>query len=623
MAIEQLRTEIDDFIYQDIDIVEGYSFNQYDNIKRIHLYMNDQFETGGDDRIFHNIVKYRREAIARFLDIDTKDIRLKANNPKSHYGTMFLEEELKFWLKKNKFGILLNDMATEIATFGSCVLRKTKDGAEIVDLRRLFIDPSVTDILDSRFITIKHFLTPSELKAKVKDGWDADAIDRIIKAVKENESNSAESYEDDGINEGTSGVPLIEVYERFGELTQEECDDISLDVKDEFARTHVIIAEPHRTQLTRDSKGNEFMENLAEVLYKKEWKGDYPFRDVHYAKTKGRWMGIGVVEDLFNAQERINEIENQKRKSMELSSMHLFQTADNTIIQNVLTDLMNGDMIISKQGITPVANEERNLGAFQNEYDQWNVLADRVSFANDLITGNAIPASTPATNAVIQNTNATSVFLFKRQNFSLFLQEFFNELVLPQVLKDLSTEHILRYAGEPSVLEQLDQVIINDTKIDRILEAGRPLMEEELQAIEFEVKEKMSRTGNERFLQIKDKMYDDLEFEFDIIITNEQENVQVLQQNTFSIMQSLIQAQSQGIDLLSDPLFKTMFFDYAEKSGLNPAKLELAAGRRKQQPQGGQVAGGDTQSLTQGVDQLLEKTNERINEGQTTTGATS
>ena len=614
MAIEQLRQEIDDFIDQDVDVVEGYSFNQYETIKRIHLYMNDQFETGGDDRIFHNIVKYRREAIARFLDIDTKDIRLLPTNPKSHYGTLFLEEELKYWLKKNKFGVLLNEMATELSTFGSCVMRKTREGAEIVDLRRLFIDPSVKDILDSRFITIKHFLTPSELKEKVKDGWDKDAIDRIIKAVRENEDNSSKSYEDDGENQGTSGVPLIEVYERFGELTQEECDDIGLDVKDEFARTHVIIAEPHRTQITRDNRGQEYLESLAEVLYKKEWKGEYPFRDVHYAKTAGRWMGVGVVEDLFNAQERVNEIENQKRTSMELSSMHLFQTADNTIIQNVLTDLMNGDVIVSKQGLNQVDTSERNLNAFQNEYDQWNVLADRVSFANDLITGNAIPASTPATNAVIQNTNATSVFLFKRQNFSLFLQEFFNELVLPQVLKDLSTEHILRYSGDSSVLEQLDQVIIDDTKVERILEAGRPLREEELQAIEFEVKEKMGRTGADRFVQIKEKLYDDLEFEFDIIITNEQENTQVLQQNTFSLLQSLIQSQAQGIDMLQDPVFKTMFFDYAQKSGLNPAKLELAASRRQKAPQGGEIAGGGTQSLTQGIDQLLEQTNERVNE---------
>jgi hypothetical protein len=614
MATQTLRTEIDDFIYRDVDIVEGYSFNQYDTIKRIHLYMNDQFESAGDDKIFHNIVKYRREAIARFLDIDSKDIRLLPTNPKSYYSTLFLEQELKHWLKKNKFGKLLNDMATELATFGSCVLRKTKDGAEIVDLRRLFIDPSVKDIKDSRFITLKHFLTPSQLKDKIKDGWNAEAIDRIIEAVKEKQSEGATSYEDDGLQSGGVSTPLIEVYERFGELTEEEAEECDIKSDKEFVRSHVIIAEPSLMQQAIGQDNKPYLEDKSEILYAKEWKGDYPFRDAHYSKTAGRWLGIGVIEDLFNAQERVNEIENQKRVSMELSSLHLFQTADNTIIQNVMTDLMNGDVVISKSGINPIANEERNLSAFRDEYDSWNVLADRVSFANDLITGNAIPSSTPATNAVIQNTNATSVFLFKRQNFSLFLQEFFNELVLPQCLKDLSGEHILRFVGDPAQLEVIDEVEINDAIINKILEVGRPLQAEEIEATKFVAKEQLSRTGNERFLKIKDNLYDDLEFEFDIIITNEQENIQITQQNTFSLLQSLITSQASGVDMLADPLFKTMFLDYAQKSGLNPAKLELAAGRRQTQPQGGQLQGQPVQPLTQSIDDLLKKTNERINE---------
>lgn len=607
MAIEQLRNEIDDFLYKDVAVVEGYNFNQYNTIKRAHLYMNNQFE-GDVDGIFYNVVNYRRDAIARFLDVDTKDIRLHATNPISYYSTMFLEQELKYWLKKNKFGMLLNDMATDLATYGSVVLRKTKDGAEIVDLRRLFLDPTVKDILDSRFITIKHLLTPSELKEKVKDGWDADAIERIIDNVKDQESDSQTSYEDDGNNDGTSSVPLIEVYERYGELTQEECEQCNIETDNDFERTLVIVAEPHRTSYNPDTKKSE---SLAEVLFSKAWKGEYPFRDVHYAKTPGRWLGVGVVESLFDAQERINELENQKRTSMELSSLHLFQTQDETIVQNVLTDLVNGDVIISKSGIQPVVNEERNLQAFQTETDAWNVLADRVSFANDVVTGGAIPASTPATNAVIQNTNSISVFLFKRQNFTLFLQEFFNELVLPQVLKDLSEEHMLRYVGDPANLNAIDKVFINKKIVDEILDKGRPLMTEEIEAIKFQAKEELGKTGNQRFVKIKKDLYKDLEFEFDILISNEQENIQVLSQNTFSLLQTLVQAPQ----MLDDPVFKTLLFDYAEKVGINPARLELAASQRQAQTPGGQITEG-TIPLSQAIPDIVGQAQERANEGQ-------
>lgn len=609
--LETIRKEVDDFLYNETNIVEDYSFSQYDTIKKIHLYMNDKFYSQPDDeedRIFFNIVKYRREAIARFLDIDTKDIKLMALNPKSYWGTHFLEQELKYWLKKNKFGMLLNEMATELATFGSCVLRKTKTGADIVDLRRLFIDPSVKDILDSRFITIKHYLTPSELIEKKKDGWDSDAIDRILERVEEKQTNSQESYEDGDYQNGVSSVPIIEVYERFGELSQEECKEYGIKTNNPFEKTLTIVAEPYDIKFSTDSKtGTTHKEEMGEILLAKKWVGEYPFRDVHYSKTAGRWLGIGVVEDLFQAQERMNEIENQKRLSMELSALHLFQTADDTIVQNVLTDLQTGDLIKSKSGINPLANEERNLAAFRDEHDTWNVLADRISFANDLVTGGDIPASTPATNAVIQNTNSISVFLFKRQNFALFLQEFFNELVLPQCLSDLSAEHILRYVGDTTTLPILDQVVINEDVAFEVLKRGRPLSLEEIEAIKMQSKERLGKTGSQRFLEIKEKFYDKLDFEFDINIANEQENVQLMTQNTFSLLQGMVQAPQ----LVEDPLFKTLFFDYAQKVGISPARLEAAMAQRQTTPQGGMIQEAYRPPLSEAINGLVQEAQQR------------
>ena len=39
------------------------------------------------------------------LDVDTKDIRLWASNPKSYFSTYLLEKELKNYLKTNKITI--------------------------------------------------------------------------------------------------------------------------------------------------------------------------------------------------------------------------------------------------------------------------------------------------------------------------------------------------------------------------------------------------------------------------------------------------------------------------------------------------------------------------------------
>ena len=51
-----VRQEINDFIYNSIRVVDGYSFNQYNNVKKIHLYTNSQFASGisDDQNIFSN-----------------------------------------------------------------------------------------------------------------------------------------------------------------------------------------------------------------------------------------------------------------------------------------------------------------------------------------------------------------------------------------------------------------------------------------------------------------------------------------------------------------------------------------------------------------------------------------
>lgn len=575
---ETVRGEIDDFIYNDVEVVKGYSFNQYETIKRIHLYMNSQFEGSkmfdGKEKIFFNIVKYRKEAVARFFDIDTKDIKLLPLNPESEFSTFFLEKELQYWVKKNKFDLLLNKLADQFTMFGSAVIRKTPKGATLVDLRRLFIDPSVDDIIDSRFITIKHNLTATQLRAKVKDGWDSDAIERIIRRVEEKGTGTGgESYEDAGEINNIRSTPTIEVYERFGEA--EEKTVLDKGKSEELVKSLMIIAEPHFTETT---EAGEELDN-GEILYRAVWKKDYPFTDVHYSKTEGRWLGVGVVEDLFPAQERMNELKNQQRTSMEISSLHLFQTSDNTIVSNVLSDLSNGTVIKSKSGINPVVNEERNLGAFSAEEDRYNVLADKISFANDLITGSQLPSSTPATNAVIQNNNAVSVFLFKRQTVTLWIQDFFTDFVLEQALKDMSAEHIVRYVGDVENIKLIDDSLVNEAKIQAILKADGSLSEEEFMAIEFSTRNDLQRQGNARFVKIKEDLYGDLEFEFDIQIGNEQEDPNVMANNIKSVLVDLVQ----NPELMQNPVAKMLFTEYAQRIGINPAKIQLAMGQAEAQ----------------------------------------
>jgi len=571
-----IRQEASDFYDNFISVVPGYSFNQYETLKRVHLYLNSKYEDGsqylGRDKLFYNIVQAPCEVAMRMLNIDTKNIRLLPLNPKSNFSTYLLEKELKVWLKRNKMGQILNQLAEEAPRYGSVVLSKTKDGAEVVDLRRLILDPTVENIQDSRFVTTIHYMTPTELRAT---GWnDIDiAIERFSSI------QAQESFQDEyGNVTQMKSTPYVKITKRYGEVPKWWIDG---GTSDEMVKTLFIVAGADFQETNTEGKP---IGELGVVLFKSRWYKEFPFKDFHYTKIKGRWLGLGVVEMLFDIQVRMNELKNQKRISMEISALHLFQTPDKQIVRNLLTDLESGDMIISQNGITPIANEERNLPAFDGEEASYLGQADRLSFAYEAIRGAEPNSQTTLGQTQIQTANATSVYAFKKENLGLFLQEFFNELVVPNLLRDLSAEHILRFTGSAQELEKLDlaasEVFANDFAIEKMFN-NELIFTEELDKIKQDAVKQYRKSGESRFIKIKDAFYDDLEFEFDFNITNEQEDPIAVAQN----LQTVFTALASNPQMLQDPRIKILFYKFADKLGVNSSELDLADQQAQQAPQ--------------------------------------
>ena len=563
----QIRKENDDFFFGSIS-VNGYDSNQYDTIKKCALYNDSKFEDDslylGRKKQFFNIVNPPCEVATKMLNVDTKNIKLYPTNPKSYWSTYLLEKELKYWLKTSEFAETLNKLAEELPIYGSVVLEKTKKGAEVVDIRRLMIDPSVECIGDSRFITTIHYMTPSELRAT---SWDN--VEEAIDLFGSNEAQ--EPYENN--NAGTSkqtSTPYIKIHKRYGEVPQSWLDGGK---SDKYVKAVFIVAGAD-SQLT-NAEGKPIGEKGL-VMFKAKWtKDDYPFKDFHYTRVKGRWLGRGIVEMLFSVQARINELKNQKRVSMEISSMHLFTTPDKQIVRNVLTDLESGDLIISQNGISPIANEERNLAAFNDEEQSYLQQADKLTFAYDAVRGENPAAATPLGTTQIITAQASSVFGFKRENICIAYRDFFNELVMPQLLSDLTAEHIMRFTGSTQELMKLDtmasELYANDYIKSKVLNGEFPTQDEVDKAKQEAVKQ-YKKLGTARFLKIKDAFYDDAEFEFDYVIDNENYDMQAIATNLKTVISDI--ASNPGI--LQDPRLKLMYFKFAEKIGINQAEMEAA-----------------------------------------------
>lgn len=154
------------------------------------------------------------------------------------------------------------------------------------------------------------------------------------------------------------------------------------------------------------------------------------------------------------------------------------------------------------------------------------------------------------------------------------LRSFFNEMVIPELINNLSAEHILNFTGTVDDLNKLDKIIIKQAvraEIIKRLLSGKTVTQEDAKALENRFNSDLKGRGGKRFLNIKKDFYRDVEFEFDIMVNNEQEDVAVLANNYFTALDAL----AKNPEMLKNPLTRAVFNQWAQRIGISPAKLEL------------------------------------------------
>jgi hypothetical protein len=597
---KQIRQERQDFLNNEVEVVPGYNFSQYNTLKKIHLYFNSHYEKGDYEvvngvtrkKIFHNISKWRCETATKMLDIDVKDFTLVGTNPDQDINVYLLEKELKAWLKKNYMGKMLNEITRQLPVYGSVVIKKTKKGAQLVDLRYLYNDQSAPTLAKAQYVNIRNLMSAGDFR-KMKGAWQ-----NVDEAIAKFASSASTGYDGNSTTatgsklfyEGSGskiakpeGTPYYEVWERYGEVplswfTEKESDN------DEYTLAKFIACGIDSQQ--KNDKGIVTAEEGL-VLYKEQIK-ELPLKEVHYQKTEGRWLGIGVVEDTFEPQRRINEIKNQEAKAMEISSIHLFQSQDRTVASNVLTDLDNGQILYTKSPITPIATENRDLVSFNNASAANETLADRLTFSYDVIRGETSPATATLGAIQLQSQQASSVYDYKRENIGLFLEEFVRDLVVPEIEKEINKEHILRLTGSVEELAKLrnqySKVWARNEAIRMMLD-GKIVTDADMQGMMQTVVSKLQELGDKLWIDVPADFFKNLDYEVDIVITGENKNVFANIQNA----QAILQLVASDPTLFQDPIKKKLMFKVMSNLGMHSSELEdLDNDINQMQGQGGQ-----------------------------------
>jgi hypothetical protein len=81
------------------------------------------------EKPFYNIWKFRVNVAVRASDLDTKDVRIEADDVGAYTQSFILNLKNRKWMKASNFAALLNAMAKR-AKYGHAVLKKVERSGE-------------------------------------------------------------------------------------------------------------------------------------------------------------------------------------------------------------------------------------------------------------------------------------------------------------------------------------------------------------------------------------------------------------------------------------------------------------------------------------------------------------
>lgn len=554
--LNRIKSEIKSFIEESVDTSPGVAFSQYKTLKQAYLYRSSKFKNGQTDPltqkklVFYQISRFRARVTAKMLDFDIKDLRVISNKIFDLWAQLkayLLEKKVKNWAKENDFSIVLNEIIQSCADFGSAVVKKHKGKEAVVkDLKYLYIDQSVKYIKDSAYIIEEQKIRRDEVEAK-RGIWKN--IDELLDSIEDGKKTT--------------------IYERYGFIEEDG----------KFTKRMVVISDAIKSN-----------ENGVE-LFNEEIK-EYPYSDFHINKIDGRWLGVGTYEELFDPQIRANTIANQKARALELSSRQIFVTPDEIVARNLLQDLDIGDVLTVPNGLTPLQVESRGLSEFASEEERTELSADRNTFTFDAVRGESLPATTPATNAMLQNQNTISVFEQMKENLATQIVNFIQGSVLPDVTKSSRGEHIMKFVSKLTDLEKFDQLftshISEKAAYGYLTKTGFYPEDADVDKSSSDILKKLKDGGLVRSVKLPEGFFSDIS-DVDFIMDNESRDIPLQAQNLQALL-GLVMGNPQAVQ---DPLVKSLIYAYSELIGISPIELENAQTNQPQQnenipsPQGG------------------------------------
>lgn len=539
-----------------ITVVEGYEWSMYNHCRRTLMYMNSVYESGNlGDKPFRNIILDKVNLQFRAEDIDVADIQLFVDNAEEYYKSFIVRKYHDKWARENNVGEFLNDLKETWVSYGGVIVKKEKGSVpRVVPFNTVaFVDQ--TDI-SAGAICEKHFFTPDQL-SEYAGKWDN--VDLVIALATQRDDDK-----EVGKNNIQQETPTqyIEVYELHGVFPESWLTDGGNPLK--YSRQAWVITY----YKDKDGKKN------GVTLYKgKEAKSPYKVsvRD----KIVGRALGRGAVEELFEPQVWVNYNEILQKEMLDYASKIFFQTTDPSFASgNKTKNLKNGSMLVTEENkpVSQVQVTPINVQFFENKLKNWEEVAGRIAVSFDSITGEESKSGTPFRLGLLQNQEAHSLHLYRKEKIGMFVQEIYRDWVIPQFASDLSsgTKFLSELTLDEmnSIYDQVMTAEVNEYIKEKMfnLDVPDPQKVKDIQEI---TRKNFYAGGNKKFIEIfKDEMKE-LPLDIEIVITGENKNNAFVAEKLSAIFTNIVQNPA----ILSNPLMAKLFNEILEASGVSPTSF--------------------------------------------------
>ncbi len=523
-----------------VQVSDGISYKTKDVINESYRLYNGRHKSEKDEdglqMIMLNIAWIVYRTLFYGSDIDTKDAQVRSLNGRGVKMLQMLRMAIVSHLNRTGFGDFIDDVRSDMAAFGS-VLIKIVDGVpKTVDLRNAVIPAHSSDIQNTGLVEHQYWTYDECLKHK--NDWSAENWDKVEKIF---EANSVTGIYQVKMDEFWT---FREFEGKMHKVCERSIDMTNIDPKifdDSSLWTPTLVLETFKTPHKK--------RRATAYLRKKygETEELFPYIYFPFIKIKGRGLGVGVFEILAGLNTLYNErwYYSRKKDILDMTSIivHKVKDGNRSLEQQNLANLKSGAIV--QIGIDEDLQRliiDTKTGELIASTDKLFEIARQIVGITAQGAGQDMPSTTTATVAIANKQVSQNTYDFLIERVSICLKQLFQDFYLEQIVSELTEEEVVSITGSTKELEELDKWLVENAVNAAIMNeynlTGVYPTPEEADFIMQSAHKGLQSLGRNRFPEIKKEILKDIDYYVEFYINSEGFDKAVKIQNLMQILQN-------------------------------------------------------------------------------------